>query len=392
VPHSAKAMSVMRTTAFLMCLFVVSFAAAGQNLITNPGFETGPLPTGLGQITSATDWTSTCAPFAAHLFDSRVSASIPPPCDVSALSNIWGSRAPHGGFRYVGIGGDQQNNHGSSATGLVLCPPGLGAGNYVVKFWASAIDWIRTPNSNSCGPGVPWSPSSSNIVEVVLRKSTDCTVWKLVSSSLVMPKSWAQYSGTFTLTAGDALKYNRIEFRMKQASTWPEWYRFAYLDDVVLLPNPMPAPLSAQFGLVASVVGGSTTTFTCTATPVVALTSCLAACWWYVCECGPISPWICIPNGVWGSCFFPSFPQWCASCTSTTPTPLTFPGFAFLLGHTYRITYSVRNLFYPVWVSSSKVVLMAAPLKAGGVPAFTIINDDSYKPPSLPSEMTPAGS
>jgi len=399
----------MRIVVLLMCLSVASCTAAGAdlidksglriapppaeaqipsgaNLINNPGFENGTPPTGQGEITKATDWASNCGTVAADLFDSTVSTTSWPLCQVS-VPNKWGSRAPHGGYRYVGIGTDVLDAYGASVTGtLALC---LGAGTYTVDFFASMIDrnTVRPTRSlPSCSdPGdTDCKPSPFNIVQVVLRKGADCTMEKVVYStpSSVTIKAWTHYQGTFLLTGADAaLGYNRIEFRLTRAtSVWPHYYHDVYLDDVQLACSSRSSA-SAEFTLVVPYYT-SLPSFTCIATPV-AINAC-ALCYWRVCEIAAGGTEVdCLGGG------------WCAG--STVGAPLTFPLLLLYVppdfyvyktlykGHTYRITHYVMDSCSGGWVSSSKTVFVSTAYNA---PA-TITDDDSYEAPDPPSPQSP---
>ena len=386
----------MRIVAFLMYLTMASCAAAGAdlidnsglritpppaeaqipsgaNLINNPGFENGTPPTGQGEITKATDWASNCGTVAADLFDSTVSTTSWPLCQVG-VPNKWGSRAPHGGHRYVGIGTDVLDAYGASETGtLAVC---LGAGAYTVDFWASMIDrnTVRPTRSlPSCSdPGdTDCKPSPFNIVQAVLRKDADCTMEKVIYStpSSVTIKAWTHYQGTFLLTAADAaLGYNRIEFRLTKAtSVWEHYYHDVFLDDVQLACSSRSSA-SAGFTLFVP----PHPSFACFATPI-AINAC-AVCKWRVCEVAAGGKEVACMW--WGT-------ESCAGVhdflISYLP-PDAYWYYPFSKGHTYRITLYVKTSCSGGWVSSSKTVFVSTAYNA---PA-TITDDDSYEAPDPP--------
>lgn len=216
----------MRPIIFLLLMILVPNAISGQNLIQNPGFEDGAIPTTQDQVSFATGWSKNCGrswlntnpngpgnPGSPDLFDTRS-----PNCMYQIPSNKWGVRGVRAnGVRYVGFTGvsnaDGPQWFGETVEGTLTSP--LLAITYQVSFWVSAI----VAGHGECTLPLKYFPASpENKIEVVLRKGNNCAMGKsiYVSPSITSP-NWQQFTGQFTLSAADAaVGYDRIEFRLVQ--------------------------------------------------------------------------------------------------------------------------------------------------------------------------------
>jgi hypothetical protein len=353
----------MRSVTILSCMVLAAHVAYGQNLIQNPGFESGSIPTSCCQVNYATGWNNNCGKFWAStnvngipgtpdLFDSRSSS-----CDYSIPSNKWGNRnVRSGGNRYVGMSG-HDNGHGSqwfgeTVEGALVAP--LQACNYVVSFWSSAVDGIR----NQCNqPITPYNSSIYNKIEVVLRQGNNCTAGKSVYvSPTITANGWQQFTGQFTLSAADAAAgYDHIEFRLVQLllPVAPSTFHIVYLDDVALaVQGQAPDP---DFQLTATSPIGNTTTYQLTATnsPLPAG----ASFWWRVEELdlntGNVlaNTTVTNPSAWWPNPTTNVF----AGYNGTSSLGNTSTIGVFMLGHKYRISRGVWSACF-TWTAVSKTV------------------------------------
>jgi hypothetical protein len=230
-------------SAILLAALVFCFVIHAQNLIQNPGFEVGAIPTGPDQVAFATGWSRNCGryyasmvpngnPGSPDLFDQRSTD-----CMYQVPTNKWGVRPTRsGGYRYVGFSGQSNTNgpayYGETVEAVLTAP--LNSSPYEISFWASAVDGIKYQCSQAIS-AVP--PDSNNKIEVVLRKGSNCSTGKSVYvSTPITAKAWQLYSGQFTLSATEvAAGYDRIEFRLTQiAPTYGNTFHIVYVDDVSL--------------------------------------------------------------------------------------------------------------------------------------------------------------
>ena len=360
----------MRSMIILFCLILAPSVVNAQNLIQNPGFENGPIPTGPDQVSKATGWSKLCgrvwtststngAPGSPDLFDSRSSD-----CFYGIPSNKWGVRYTRaGGFRYVGFSGWSTQGgpqwFGETVEGSLTAP--LRACNYQVSFWASAVDGIRYVCNQ---PITPYGASPYDKIQVVLRQGSNCSLGKSVyTSPSITSNGWQQYTGQFSLSAADAAAgYDRIEFRLVQELTHvPSTFHIVYLDDVELitqgqLPNP-------NFQLTATIPSGNATTYQLTATAAFLPSG--ASFWWRVEEID-LTTGNALPN---------------TTVTNPAPwwaNPLTnvFSGYnstsnlgnisnigVFQQAHKYRISRGVWSDCSP-WTAISKTVFMCTGCRA----------------------------
>lgn len=355
----------MRSLIALLAVVLTPTMVMGQNMIQNPGFENGAVPTNQDQVSFATGWSRNCGRSwnsmnsnglvgSPDLFDSRS-----PNCDYQIPANKWGVRNERsGGYRYVGFSGTY-NDHGPQWYGETVegtLTGALIACDYQVSFWASAVDGVRYTCNGVLTQKQP--QPNDNKIEVVLRQGNNCNQGKVVyTSSSVTPKTWTQYTGQFTLSATDAAAgYNRIEFRLVQASVGGSYFHIVYLDDVSLTPQNQPS-LNPDFQLTATMPVGNATTYQLSATSPALPAG--ASFWWQVEEIDLITG-NTVPNttmtnpSVWWP--FPittSFQTYYCPANQTCPS---VPG-VFQQGHKYRIT---RGMWAPCrpWAQISKTVFM----------------------------------
>ena len=333
----------MRIPASAMFLIAISSAAAqGQNLIQNPGFEVGQIPTMHDQVPYATGWYKNCGPTTPggtpDLFDSRS-----PHCLYGIPSNKWGNRSERtGGYRYVGFSGTAvESVKGTLASALSSC-------TYTIEFWASAVDGIRyeCPKPLTATP-----PNPNNRIEVVLRKGNDCTTGKVVhATSPVTVGAWQHFTGQFTLTAAEAsAAYDRIEFRLAPTQLSSTTLNIVYLDDVSLVVTGQPT-LTSDFQLTTVWVDGSSPVFITATMAPLALG---ANFWWKVEEVdasGGALQGTVMENPVlwWGDPLTNVFRGYAA--------PPNMAG-RFWPGHRYRITRGVWSPCVP-WLQTVKTMLV----------------------------------
>lgn len=236
----------------LLCLWSCFNPTHAQNLILNPDFEVGTIPTANNQVGYATNWANGCAKFnssspgSPDLFDARSTVCDPyiTANNIRVPLNKWANRNVRtaGTNRYVGFSSSGNANglqyYGESVLGT-LSQTLTANCTYSISFWASAIDGYDLV---CYGSPTYMTPSTSNKMEVVLRKSGDCTTNKIVyTSSSITVQNWVQFTSSFTLTAAEAAAgYDRIEFRMN--NNWgPDATKshIVFLDDVSLSFTPM---------------------------------------------------------------------------------------------------------------------------------------------------------
>lgn len=242
------------------------------NLILNPGFEDGSIPSNPSGIAYnlATHWgeigfpyyypngdpnpsVNTCNSYTSDLLDTRSSN-----CQVKVPKNDWGNlNVRSSGNRYVSFSGGNWEpvpstnptkyrfKFGETISGKFDgtiqygCP-------YTISFWAANTTKVIgncTQSGGQLKPGL----SNYNKIDVVLRKSStstaDCKDYIVVwTSPNITSTSWTQFTGTFSITYADFLKgYDRIDFRFttipenqRTVNTKINASRRIYLDDVSL--------------------------------------------------------------------------------------------------------------------------------------------------------------
>jgi Secretion system C-terminal sorting domain len=386
----------MRNIYLVAVMAMISTLVYGQNIITNPGLESGSIPNNHDQVNFATGWSRGCGTFycstcsapayagvgSPDLFDGRSTNSC------YDFTNKWSPNLPErtGGNRYVGFSGGSfssvTNSYYFGETVIATINSSLIANcPYTISFYAAKISAVYNcagTLNNALGTPNP----TYNKIEVVLRKANDCTTQKSVFLSAPLNNStWTQYSGQFTLTAAEAaVGYDRIEFRYMAIPNLASNtnHRLAFLDDVSLVPGN--TPISPDFTLTATNPSGNQTSYIVTAT--VSSVPAGSGFAWEVTEVdvntGAVIPGTSMgnPSNWWASNLYytNSFPGYCCNTTPTTGNG------TFLLGHKYRIT---RGTWGPctAYTTVTKTVFMDIVMRTNGgamQPVIETITD--YKP------------
>ncbi|MGV3598204.1 MAG: T9SS type A sorting domain-containing protein [Bacteroidota bacterium] len=262
-----KKMKLLLVTVIMTALSGNLFAQT--NLIYNPGFEDGTIPSNPSGIydNKATHWselgfsyfytngdpnpsTNGCMSGSSDLLDKR---SIN--CQVGVPKNDWGNLNERTtGNRYVSMAGGNwmdipstyppryRYHSGETVSGKFEGSLQYGC-SYNISFWAANATKMNS-NCLSTSPNLP-PVGSYNKVDVILRKSSttaaNCKDYIVVwTSPNITSTTWTQYSGTFSISQADALKgYDRIDFRLtrfpeSERSVKSNSSRRIYLDDVSL--------------------------------------------------------------------------------------------------------------------------------------------------------------
>lgn len=205
----------MRKKVFLTkFLLIVALFCSAQDLIYNPSFEEGAVPTRAGEIFLATHWSANPCIYGGFdpgrgespdLYDKTAGGLLAPPLSFAGGIN------PHTGNRLVALTGNFADNGFIQNTqemikGKLVC--NLKEGIYQVSFWARPdARYAQYPTIFNY---------QHNRIEVVLLQAAGCDNELVVftSSAINSLTSWVKYSGSFTLTASQAAKgYSRIAFR-----------------------------------------------------------------------------------------------------------------------------------------------------------------------------------
>jgi len=370
----------------------------GQNIINNPSFESGSIPTADDQVSYASGWSKNCGTYYVYptgntplsnpdLFDGRSSNSC------NDFTNKWGSlNERNGANRYVGFSGGNVSSHnnnyyfnetveGTLNTALVTgC-------NYNISFYAANKQGYGL---NGCGTATyPSTNLTYNKIEVVLRKDNDCSNGKSVFiSSPISSTNWTLYSGQFTLSAADvAVGYNKIEFRFvaQPYLTGINNARVAFLDDVSL-SLVQGSPISSDFTLNGTNPSGSTTNYLVTAN--VASVPANSGFLWEVSEIdvntGAVIPGTTMsnPSNWWNTSLWytNTFPGYCCNSVPTTGNG------TFLLNHKYRVTRGTWGPCNP-WNATTKTVFMCTGCKTANSSDLIIEDDNTYQMPA-PNNLT----
>ena len=220
---------------------IASFGLNAQNLIENPGFEDGTVPTLPSDYVynfqdNVPFWRNGCdtEPVLGLLLTPDIHTVGAPDCWWDAPSNSHTTNLPvnfAGTSRYAFCGYSQSQNLKESVIGTLN--QSLTAGTYKISLYGSKV------------PGKGYCPGGSNTtydlsdpgadIEVVLRKSSDicgnssAVLW--TSPEITTIGSWSYEEGLITVDCSIAAEgYDRIEFRMKTA----EDVHGVFLDDVSL--------------------------------------------------------------------------------------------------------------------------------------------------------------
>ncbi|MEM9337451.1 MAG: T9SS type A sorting domain-containing protein [Bacteroidota bacterium] len=242
---------------------LTSFMGFSQNLIVNPDFESGSIPTDMGQITHATGWSQPCMD--AYIFTSGGDGA--DLFDRNSLNP--GAQVPFNGYTYgfelEEIDGDDRYAHlwqtenaftgsggaaelkGERITGTLT--ETLEAGCYNLCFWAAVM-----PHDATIQPGVyvdfnpllPWD-LSKQIVEVLLVDGNDCDGLLIYESPTVPDDSvWHQYCVNFTLPPSDAGMFDHILFRIKSDGNANGNQFSIFIDSTALYDQSAPVTISGD--------------------------------------------------------------------------------------------------------------------------------------------------
>lgn len=219
----------MKKTLFFIFSVLALNQGFSQNLITNGDFELGTKPTGGGQITKATGWTTGCrlhdgVSGTPDLYDA---SSILPTLDGISPRNVPNNK------RFGAIYQDQ--NHGESLLASLTTPFAINY-DYTIGFYVAGHGW---------GPAYQLPPVNYKI-EVVLRKAGNCTLEKIVYTSPTViidniggtaqpSANWHAYGGSFAMSQADInVGYDKVEIRINGLTQ----HLTQGIDDVTLTRTP----------------------------------------------------------------------------------------------------------------------------------------------------------
>ncbi|MBL4708776.1 MAG: hypothetical protein JKY48_10110 [Flavobacteriales bacterium] len=206
----------MKKLSIFIGFVLLGLVSIGQtNLVKNPDFENGPVPTARGQIDYADFWTDDCTDplmftgmgTGVDLLDRNATLF-----DIQVPSNFWGSineRTADDRYAHMwqketpldGLVGERLKGE------LTLALP---TGNYTFCFWAAVA-----PNALTS------FDEDKQIVEVFLVNGNDCPAdGILIHTTTPVPYNggtpiWTQYCSSFNISTYEANVYDRIVFQLK---------------------------------------------------------------------------------------------------------------------------------------------------------------------------------
>jgi len=208
---------------FLAALFIIQLGYS-QNLVRNPSFEQGAVPSAESQLQFATHWShykGECTPNnpsspitkpSSDLFDANSSFA-----PIGVPSNKWttasGLAERTGQNRYAGIdsrsfsSGQSVSEERIRGTLVTSLQPG---GYNLSLFLARA--------KNKYSPSAPQlDPANFYSIEVVLRQGNHCNINRVIyTSPNITNFQWQQFSTSFIITQAEANNFDRVEIRMRQ--------------------------------------------------------------------------------------------------------------------------------------------------------------------------------
>ncbi|WP_109300802.1 T9SS type A sorting domain-containing protein [Aquimarina sp. AU474] len=233
----------MKKAFTILVFLIIPILSIGQNLVINPDFEDGTVPTDRGQINYATGWSHQCTDpliftfggSGVDLLDRSSSNS-----NIQVPNNIYttpaGLEERTGDNRYAHLW--QTQNGGSTGNTLIgerlkgSLIGSLTEGTYDLCFWGARAS-----------SGVISISDPYQIIEVYLVNDNDCSdngKWILTTPTMTFDGSgnsvWNQYCANFTINAAEAtLGYNKILFKIKDPGTVAMVHsQSIYIDEVEL--------------------------------------------------------------------------------------------------------------------------------------------------------------
>ncbi len=244
--------------ALLFCLiFLINMGIKAQNLIENPGFESGPTPSsegaiGQGSITSPHAWGwNTAVAYSAigsgaspDLFDLAS-----PNCEISIPNNKWGDRPSNqSGTRYAGFSVTEPIM-GSFTSGT------LSSGCYDFSFYASRVDGYHM---NCSGTPDPLSSQAEFELKVFLGNGSNTGTHQEIFSGNSSATNWTQFSSNFEIPSSSDNLFTNIIFRLEVGSI------IIYLDDVYLEQITTVGPAGTGNELIENITySGTENIFAC---------------------------------------------------------------------------------------------------------------------------------
>ena len=240
---------------FLVTLFIAQLGHA-QNLVRNPSFEQGSVPSDHSKLHLATYWShykGECIPLnpssqitepSSDLFDANSTFA-----PIGVPSNKWttssGLAERTGQNRYAGIDSRSfssgQNISEERIRGTLVTS--LQAGEYDLSLFLARAKNKYSPNAPQLDPANFYS------IEVVLRQGNHCNINRVIyTTPNITNFQWQQYSTSFTITQAEANNFDRVEIRMRQ---FPQNEigqfdaRSMFIDDVSI--TPIVCNLNAAF-------------------------------------------------------------------------------------------------------------------------------------------------
>lgn len=239
---------------FLVSLFITQFGYA-QNLVQNPGFEQGPVPTSQGQLQNATNWShykGECIPYNASIQSTFPSSDL---FDKNSSSTQIG--VPNNKFTTSAGLPERTGENRYAGIYTAIYPPSpaseerirgtltskLQAGSYDLSLYLARAKNFYAPASPQLDPVNYYN------VEVVLRSGNSCSQSKIIyTSPSVTNFQWQQYATSFIISQSDANIYDKVEVRLKMWSVnqmGNDNARAVLIDDVNI--SPVVCNLNAAF-------------------------------------------------------------------------------------------------------------------------------------------------
>ncbi|MCH2223771.1 MAG: T9SS type A sorting domain-containing protein [Crocinitomicaceae bacterium] len=235
----------MKKTLLGMAFMTCSFMGFSQNLVLNPSFEEGAIPTEQGQVHLANHWTSHIS----NQFDNNIlevdlldrdAASAIPLLSLQVPLNRWGELETQ-----YGVNGQEEDDryahffqrkessispHPDAWTREILkgtLEDPLEPGCYDFSFLAARTDWVISADAHQQIKVSLVSGSSGTGLEIM----TTPIIVNAANGSL----DWNEFSASVTIPANNTVVYDRILFEFVQYDNVPgEVIQHAFVDHVSL--------------------------------------------------------------------------------------------------------------------------------------------------------------